>query len=113
MSFFWNKLEYPDKTVYKRSKSQKRNFYILMVTGWLLFVGVPTLILNIPFFRELARSNLWAAFFLVVIGLGVILIIFSALGAATVNFKLAAAKRKNRQYQIASNGDGDTITIHN
>lgn len=111
MSLFWNKKIESSKVIYTRSKSQKRIGYLLLLIGLLLVFGVPTLIKISIFFTGL--SNRWPILFLFLIFIGVAVIAFVAISISTVNFKLAAAKRKNKKFQITSTDEGDTVIIEN
>lgn len=107
MTLFWSKRTEPGKLIYARSKKQKRTAYLLMALGWLLFIGVPTLARNV----SLPDSEFLSVILLLLIASGCFLIIFTAIAASMVNWKLAAAKRKGKKCEIISTREGDVVTI--
>ncbi len=113
MTMFWNKQTESGRVVYTRTKKQKRVGYTLIILGFVLFIGIPTLIKNISALAAISQSKAWSIILLVLIGLGPALIIFTAIAISSVNFKLASAKRRNKKYQISSNNEGDTVIIEN
>jgi hypothetical protein len=109
MSLFWNKREEPGKVIYTRTKSQKRSIYLFMSVGFLLMIGLPTLITNSVYFQELSQQ--WSYLFLFFIFLGFLILIFVIISVSIVNFKSIGAKMKNRKIQITSTNEGDTVEI--
>jgi hypothetical protein len=112
MSLFWNKNIEPGRVIYTRTKGQRRTAYLLMLLGFLLMFGVPTLIINITFSTELLKQ--WAILVAASIAfLGLILIAFLVIFFNIMYFRITFAKRKNKKVQITSTNEGDTIVIEN
>jgi len=109
MSIFWNKQKEPNRVIYTRTKAQKKRAYILIIVGFLLIIGLPTLIKNISGLSAL--SSKIPSIFIFLVGLGFVMIIYTAIGVSRANFALFAAKSKNRKFEILSNTDGDTVII--
>ncbi len=112
MSLFWNKNIEPGRVIYTRTKGQRRTAYLLILLGFLLMFGVPTLIINISFFRELLKE--WAILFAAFIAfLGLILIAFLVIFFNIMYFRITFAKIKKKKVQATFTNEGDTIIIEN
>ncbi|OGI65275.1 hypothetical protein A3A95_03495 [Candidatus Nomurabacteria bacterium RIFCSPLOWO2_01_FULL_39_18] len=109
MSLFWNKKVESDKIIYTRTKSQKRFAYLLISIGFLLVIGLPTLIKNSVYFQELSQQ--FPTLFLSLIFLGFLLLFFVIISVFIVNFKFMSAKMKNKKFQITSTNEGDVVEI--
>jgi hypothetical protein len=95
--------------VYTRSKQQKRTFYLLILAGFLLLVGVPTLARSSSIVLSWAQQA--PVVFLSLPLLGALVIILVAIGASNVNFQLARAKRKGQRFLVESTAWGDSVTV--
>jgi hypothetical protein len=109
MSLFWNKRIESDKIIHTRTNGQKRLAYLLILIGSFLTLGLPILIANNTFFQKLSQQ--FPTLFLALIFLGPTIIVFVAIFISSVNFKLASAKRKNKNFKIVSTEEGDIVEI--
>jgi len=113
MGLFWDKKIESDRTIYTRSKKQKRIFFTLATLGFVVFLGLPGLMLWVHFLGELFVSSLaWAVFFIALRWTGVVLwlavLIFGGMHAI-----LMSAQSKKKRTHITYSSEGDTIVIYN
>ncbi|GEM_PF-3970801 len=111
MSIFWNKKIEFDSIIYTRTKKQKSVGISLILIGFILFIGVLTLIKNSFYFSNLSQQ--YPIPFIILIVFGIILILFTIIVGSEVNFKLVNAKMKNKKVEIKSTNEGDSVIIEN
>ena len=86
--------------------------YFLIILGFILFIGLPTLLRNSPsLLSSVSGTSILSMVFIILIAIGVFVIIITAVGASRTNFALAKAKARGKKFEISSNQDGDRVTI--
>jgi hypothetical protein len=108
MALFWSKQVEPTRVTYTRSRRQKRLFYWLLLSGFILMFALPPLLAAQAFAR---LTRVWPALYKASFFPGPLLVIFVAFTVSKVNFKLFVARLRRRLFTITTTPDGDVVTI--